>query len=87
MAELLADQMVDLSRKVSYFTFPFHLLPPPEKSAVGKPTPRPAVFRRVRVAAINFTPRKQLAATPFCFLNKFSLIHFHFQQKKFARMI
>jgi hypothetical protein len=39
--------------------------PPARKSAVGKPTPRPAVFRRARVAAINFTPRKMLAATPF----------------------
>ena len=38
---------------------------PARKSAVGKPTPRPAVFRRASVAAINYTPRKMLAATPF----------------------
>jgi hypothetical protein len=65
MVKPLADQMVDLSRKVSFFIFLFPPLPPPEKSADGKPTPRPAVFRRARVAAINFTPRKMLAATPF----------------------
>jgi hypothetical protein len=63
MVEPLADQMVDLSRKAFlHLLFFFHPLSPPEKNAVGKPTPRPAVFHRAETAdaARRYYPQKKV---------------------------